>query len=193
MITRLLSVTVLSAGLIAFAQKTDDAHSKGSSDRMKSGETMGTADQTFVTKAAQGGMAEVQLGQLAKDHASSQAVKDFGQHMIDDHSKANDELKSLASQKSVTLPTDLDAKDKAVYDRLSKLNGAAFDKAYMRDMVSDHKKDIAEFQKEANSGKDPDVKAWASKTLPTLQSHLQMAESTRQQAMSGNSSDSSHK
>ena len=121
----------------------------------------------------------MQLGKLAQDHASSQAVKDFGQHMVDDHSKANDELKSLAQQKNVTLPADLDAKDKATIDRLSKLNGAAFDRAYMRDMVADHKKDIAEFQKESNSGLDADVKAWASKTLPTLQQHLQLAESTK--------------
>jgi putative membrane protein len=183
---------VLGAGLLAFAQKPDPQESKssdakGSSDRMRT-EMTGTADQSFVMKAAQGGMAEVQMGQLAKDHGSSQAVKDFGQHMIDDHSKANDELKNLVSQKNVTLPTDLDAKDKATYDRLSKLNGAAFDKAYMRDMVNDHKKDVAEFQKEANSGKDPDVKAWASKTVPTLQNHRQMAETTRQQVMSGNTS-----
>ena len=85
--------------------------------------------------------------------------------MVDDHSKAGDDLKSLASQKNVTLPTDMDAKSKATYDRLSKLNGAAFDKAYMRDMVSDHRKDVAEFKKEANSGKDPDVKSWASLRL----------------------------
>ena len=96
--------------------------------------------------------------------------------MVDDHSKANDELKDLASKKNVTLPTDVDAKDKATMDRLSALNGAAFDKAYMRHMVSDHKKDISEFQKEASSGSDTDVKSWASKTLPTLQHHLQMAE-----------------
>ncbi len=144
---------------------------------MKSRSDMsGGADQQFMMKAAQGGMAEVELGRLAKDHASNQAVKDFGQQMVDDHSKANDELKDLASRKSVTLPTDVNAKDKATMDRLSKMNGAAFDRAYMRDMVMDHKKDVAEFQKEANSGMDPDVKSWAAKTLPTLQHHLQMAQ-----------------
>ncbi len=153
---------------------------RGSSDRMKSDMT-GSADQQFMMKAAQGGMVEVELGKLAKDHASSQAVKDFGQQMSDDHGKANDELKDLASKKNVTLPTEVNATDKATMDRLSKLNGAAFDRAYMRDMVMDHKKDVAEFQTEADSGMDPDVKSWAAKTLPTLQHHLQMAQETANQ------------
>jgi putative membrane protein len=152
----------------------------GSSDRMKSGsDLVPMADQHFMMKAAQGGMAEVQLGKLATQNASSQAVKDFGQKMVDDHSKANDELKGLAARKNVTLPTSLDPQDQATMDRLSKLNGPAFDRAYMRDMVVDHKKDIADFRKEANSGADSDVKTWASNTLPTLQQHLQMAQSTK--------------
>lgn len=168
-----LAVTLLMTAALSFGQT-------GSSDRMKAGtDAVPAADQQFMMKAAQGGMAEVELGNLAKEHASSQAVKDFGRHMVDDHSKANDELKSLAARKNVTLPGSIDAKDQATKDRLSKMNGAAFDKAYMRDMVMDHKKDVAEFQKEANSGMDPDVKNWASKTLPTLQQHLQMAQSTK--------------
>lgn len=162
----LLSAAVLACGTGLMAQT-------GHADRMTGA---GSPDQTFMTKAAQGGIAEVALGKLAKDHAENQAVKDFGQKMVDDHSKANDELKSIASKKNVTLPTDLDAKDKATYDRLSKLNGAAFDKAYMRDMVTDHRKDVAEFQRESNKGKDSDVKSWAAKTLPTLQEHLRLAE-----------------
>jgi putative membrane protein len=136
-----------------------------------------TMDSTFATKAAQGGMAEVKLGELAKDHAQSDEVKNFGQQMVTDHTKANDELKSIAAGKNITLPTDLNAKDKATYDRLSKLSGAAFDRAYMRDMVADHRTDVSEFRKQAKSGTDPDLKAFASKTLPTLEHHLQMAES----------------
>lgn len=177
------SVVTLLAGVVLTGGAALMAQSKtGSSDRMSG---PGSPDQMFMTKAAQGGMAEVEMGKLAKDHAQSQAVKDFGQRMVDDHSKAGDELKSLASQKNVTLPADMDAKSKAAYDRLSKLNGDAFDKAYMKGMLSDHRKDVAEFKKEANSGKDPDVKSWASKTLPTLEEHLKMAESTNQQVMSG--------
>jgi putative membrane protein len=160
---------------------TAAAHAQtGSSDRMKSGSDMvPMADQHFMMKAAQGGMAEVELGKLATQNASSQAVKDFGQKMVDDHSKANDELKGLAGRKNITLPTSPDAKDQATNDRLSKLTGAAFDRAYMRDMVADHKKDVADFQKEAMTGADPDVKTWASNILPTLQGHLQMAQSTK--------------
>jgi putative membrane protein len=168
-----LAVTLLTTAAIALAQA-------GSADRMNSGTNqVPMADQHFMMKAAQGGMAEVELGNLALQNASSQAVKDFGQKMVDDHSKANNELKDLAGRKNVTLPGAIDAKDQATKDRLSQLHAAAFDRAYMRDMVMDHKKDIADFQKEANSGMDPDVKNWASTTLPTLQQHLQMAQSTK--------------
>src|SRR3954468_10396471 len=136
------------------------------------------SDQMFVMKAAKGGLAEVQLGQLAADKASSDEVKKFGQRMVTDHGKANDELKSLAQSKNITLPTDLDAKDKATHDRLSKLSGAAFDRAYMQAMLADHQKDVSEFRTESKSGSDPDVKAWAAKTLPTLEDHLKMARDT---------------
>ena len=135
-----------------------------------------SADATFVTKAAQGGMAEVELGKLATQTASNDKVKQFGQRMVDDHTKAGDELKAIAAQKGMTIPSDLSSKDAATKNRLSGLNGAAFDRAYMQDMVNDHKADIAEFQKEADHGTDPDVKAFAQKTLPTLQEHLRMAQ-----------------
>ena len=125
------------------------------------------SDQTFVIGAAKGGLAEVELGKLAQDKAASTEVKNFGKRMVDDHSKANDELQSLAKMKNITLPIDLDAKDKAVRDRLSKLSGAAFDRAYMNAMVTDHRKDASEFKRESTSGTDPDVKAFASKTLTT--------------------------
>ncbi len=143
--------------------------------------TNGTAggqmqDHTFMMKAAEGGMAEVQMGQLAQQNGQSQAVKDFGKRMVDDHTKANDQLKQVATQQGITLPAGVSSKDKSEYERMSKLNGDAFDKAYAKMMVSDHKKDIAEFQREANSGSSIDVKAFASQTLPTLQDHLKMAE-----------------
>jgi putative membrane protein len=135
-----------------------------------------SADSTFMMKAAQGGMAEVELGKMAVQKASSDRVKQFGQQMVDDHSRANDELKSLAAGKGMTLPGAVDAKDKATIRRLEGLQGEAFDRAYMEDMVNDHQADIAEFQREADHGSDPEVKAWAAKTLPTLQHHLQMAQ-----------------
>jgi putative membrane protein len=135
------------------------------------------SDTKFLKDAAQGGMAEVELGRLAAEKASSADVKAFGQRMVDDHSKANDQLKSLASQKGVTLPTDMKADAKAMRDKLSKMSGADFDKMYMHHMHMDHVKDVADFQKEANKGGDADVRSFAKTTLPTLKEHLKMATS----------------
>jgi len=135
-----------------------------------------SGDRTFMDKAAQGGLAEVQLGQLAEQKASSQAVKDFGSRMEKDHSQANEKLKGVASAKDVTLPDSLDAKDKALYNRLSGLSGQAFDKAYMRAMIQDHNQDIAEFRKESKQAHDRDVRSFANTTLPTLEDHLRMAK-----------------
>jgi putative membrane protein len=162
-------VGTLAVGLLALAPAFAQS---GSANRLAG------ADHTFVTKAAEGGLAEVQLGNLAKDKATNPDVKTFGQQMVDDHSKANDELKTLASSKGITLPAEPDAKQKAEHDRLSKLSGAEFDREYMRLMVSDHRTDVAEFRRESEHGTDADVKAFAAKTLPTLEHHLQMAEST---------------
>jgi putative membrane protein len=143
------------------------------------------ADHKFVTAAAEGGMAEVELGRLATEKASNSDVKQFGQRMVDDHTKANDELKSLASQKGLTLPSGISAKDQAEKDRLSKLGGADFDRAYIKYMMTDHKKDVAEFQKEANGAKDSDIKNFAAKTLPTLQDHLRTAEDIEKKVSGG--------
>ena len=134
------------------------------------------ADQAFVKEAATGGMAEVDLGQLAASKAADADVKQFGQRMVDDHGKANEGLKSWASSKGVTLPAELDAKHKAEHARLDKLSGAAFDKAYMTSMVADHNKDVAEFQKQAKAATDPDLKGWVTKTLPTLEDHQKSAK-----------------
>src|SRR5207237_944698 len=131
-------------------------------------------DKTFVMNAAIGGMAEVELGKLASEKASNESVKDFGKKMVDDHGKANEELKEVASKQKIDIPTSLDSKHQATVDRLSKLSGAAFDKAYVREMVKDHDEDVKEFQKEAQNGQDSAVRDFASKTLPTLQEHQRM-------------------
>jgi len=133
-------------------------------------------DETFVLEAAQGGMAEVELGRLAVQKASNARVKQFGQRMVTDHGKANDELKSLAMDKKITIPAELDAKHKATRDRLAKLSGSAFDHAYIQEMVTDHQKDVADFRKESESGRDVAVKAFAAKTLPTLEEHMKMVQ-----------------
>jgi putative membrane protein len=133
------------------------------------------ADAMFIRTAGMDGMAEVEHGRLAAQNAAHDDVKQFAQRMVDDHSRAADELKGLASTKNVTLPTTLDAKHKAMQDKLSKMKGAAFDRAYMAHMVTAHRQAVALFQKEATGGKDAEAKAWAAKTLPTLQEHLKLA------------------
>jgi putative membrane protein len=133
-------------------------------------------DRAFVVNAGMAGMAEVEHGRLATEKAVSAKVKDFGEHMIADHSLAGNELKSLAATKQITLPTSLDPTHQAAHDKYARLSGGEFDRAYMQDMVADHQKAVAEFTTEANTGKDPEVKAWAGKTLPALQAHLKMAQ-----------------
>jgi putative membrane protein len=136
---------------------------------------MSRADRNFIMAAARGGMAEVKLSQLAADRATNDAVKQFAQRIVQDHGKANDELAQLAQQKGLTMPKDMDATHQKVMTQLSQLSGAAFDRAYMQNMVKDHEKVVAAFEREASRGADPDVRAWATKTLPTLREHLQMA------------------
>lgn len=140
--------------------------------------TLSHDDQEFVTKAAEGGMAEVSLGNLAASKGVSADVKAFGNRMATDHGKANDELKTLASGKGVVLPVEMDKESKETSDKLSGKSGKDFDKEYMEAMVKDHEKDVKEFEKASKDAKDPDVKAWAAKTLPTLQDHLKMAKET---------------
>jgi putative membrane protein len=133
-------------------------------------------DRNFVMEAAMGGMMEVELGRIAAQQGMSDAVKQFGQRMVDDHSKANQELMTLASSKGITLPTTLGEKHRAHVTKLSGMTGANFDREYVKMMVSDHRKDVNEFEKQSTRGTDADLKAFATKTLPTLQEHLQMAE-----------------
>jgi putative membrane protein len=165
------SVLALAIALPAGAQPAARSASSKTAPTQKAG-----SDQTFVMKAARGGMAEVELGKLASDKASNEQVKEFGKKMVDDHGKANDELKSIAQKKNITLPSDLSMKDKALRDRLAKLSGPAFDRAYMQAMLKDHREDVNEFRTESQSGADPDIKQFAAKTLPTLESHLKLAQ-----------------
>jgi putative membrane protein len=135
-----------------------------------------SADTEFAKKAAQGSMAEVEAGKLAVSNGQSAEVKKFGQRMVDDHSKANEDLKAAAAKQNIDLPTSVSPKQKQDADKLAKLKGAEFDKEYSSMMLKDHEKDVAEFKKEAASGSDPAIKAFAQKTLPTLEMHLKMAQ-----------------
>jgi putative membrane protein len=191
--------TVLFAGVAlafaasAFAQQTTQRQTQprpqpqataGETNRAPAFTSSGSEDIEFILDAAKGGIAEVELGKMAAERAKNDEVKKFAQRMVDDHSKANDELKSIAQAKGIKLPDDADATQKATMKRLEKLNGAAFDRAYMQMMVGDHVKDVNEFKKESNSGKDSQVKSFAASTLPTLEEHLQQARMARTQANS---------
>jgi putative membrane protein len=163
-------------GSLLFAQ----ANTKKGDDPNNTGVAAKTSatDAKFAKEAAIGGMTEVEMGKIAIKNASNEKVKQFGQRMIDDHSKAAGELKSVAAKDNITLPTELDAKHKTMVDKYSALTGTAFDRAYMKDMVKDHETDVADFQKESNAGSNYDLKNWAGTTLPTLQEHLRVAKDT---------------
>ena len=143
-------------------------------ERMRS-----AGDEKFAIKAAQGGIAEIKLGELAQEKAQNDAVRKFGQRMVDDHTKSNHELKEAALKEHISLLAEMDKKDQATYDGLAKLNGAEFDKAYVQDMVKDHQDDIAEFGTEARTGQRDAIKSFAADTLPTLKAHLKAAKDAR--------------
>lgn len=170
------TLTGLLALAPSYAQSSATSSSKTASKSSASSSTLSSSDHKFVMEAAEGGMMEVELGRIAAQKGTSPDVKSFGQRMVDDHSKANDKLKQVASSKGVTVPASLPAAKQKEIDKLNQLSGAAFDNAYVSHMVADHKKDVAAFQKESNSGKDTDVKAFATNTLPTLQEHLKMIQ-----------------
>jgi len=136
-------------------------------------------DTEFAVAAADGGMIEVKLGELAKTNASSASVKEFAEMMVKDHTKASDELKALAQQKNISLPMSLSDDKQKKYDDLAKKKGKEFDQAYASFMVDDHKEDIEEFQEAAKDSKDPDIKSWAAGKVPTLQHHLEMAQAMK--------------
>jgi putative membrane protein len=135
----------------------------------------GDSDRQFLMQAASSGMAEVQLGQLATERAASTEVKQFGQRMVDDHTKANKELLTLAQAKNIPVAKEPDPKYKAMAEKLVTLQGVAFDREYMAGQVADHEEAVTLFTTTAKESHDAEVKAWAAKTLPTLQEHLQMA------------------
>jgi putative membrane protein len=142
----------------------------------------------FVKKALEGGMAEVQLGQLALQKSSNDEVKQFAQRMVDDHTKMGDQMKPIAEQIGVKVPDAPSKKDQATMAKLQTLNGDAFDKAYMKDMVKDHKADLSDFKTEAAGGSDPAVKNAANQGAQLISQHLQMAERINQKetAMASN-------
>ena len=131
--------------------------------------------QAFVTKAIQGNLPETALGQLAQQRGASDGVRSFGQQLVVDHTAANQRATAVANQMGVTPPTEPSKAQKAMYDKMAKLSGAAFDRQFVKHMVDDHKKDVADYQKAAKKPNDP-AASYASETLPTLQRHMQTAQ-----------------
>jgi putative membrane protein len=145
-------------------------------------EGLTTAEKTFVTKAAKGNFSEVELGKLASQKSDNQDVKAFGDQMVTDHSKANDSLKPIADSNGVQWPIKLTGEPKTLYDQLSKLSGAAFDKLYVRAMLQDHQKDAKEYEMESGKVKDSQLKSYVDQTLPVVQQHLSHIKSIQQQS-----------
>jgi putative membrane protein len=158
--TSLTALVLAAAASISFAQDKS---------------TLDKADKNFIEKAAAGGMLEVQWGRLAESKAQSPEVKAYAATLVKDHSAANDELKALAQSKGVSIPTALPKHEQGQLDKLGKAKN--FDHEFLEENVDDHKKDVKDFEKASQGAKDPEVKAFAAKTLPTLKSHLQQAES----------------
>ena len=131
-------------------------------------------DRMFATKAAQGGMAEVMVSQLALKKTHNMQVMNVARRMVKEHSAANAELKGVAEKNALTLPSDTDPMHKAMYAKLSKMSGAAFDKAYMAGQEKDHAATVGLFEKEIAMGKNGDLSAFASKNLPTIEDHTKM-------------------
>jgi putative membrane protein len=194
---------MVTAALVAFgvlvsleytsvAQQTTPSSQPSQPATQQNQTKISTLDRQFITDAAQGGMAEVSLGQLATQRATSDEVKQYGQRMVQEHTRANKELMQLATKKGVTPPTTLGSKYEAVRARLLQVPGGSFDQAYMNEAgVNGHLESAAVYQRQIQLGQDQDLKAFAAKTLPTVQEHLQMAQGMARNTTGSNQNPSS--
>ncbi|HEY1628455.1 MAG TPA: DUF4142 domain-containing protein, partial [Tepidisphaeraceae bacterium] len=182
MMKHLFSTLALATGTcVAVLAFTSHVNAADSADKATGG-SLSSHDLKFVTEAAEGGMTEVKASQVAVDKTTDPEIKNFAQKMVDDHTKVNDQLKSLAEGKGVTMPTMLDSSHQDKVDDLAKMSGPDFDKDYVKMMVKDHKDTVELFQHYSGAttsilhkpADDADLKDFASKTLPTLQEHLGM-------------------
>ena len=179
-------LSMMSVWGLARQENNTTSNMNGQKGSMSQTMMLSSMDKKFMMEAGAGGMAEVELAKLALDKSSSDDVKKFAQQMIDDHTKAGEELMQVASQKNVTLPTGPDPKHAALMAKLRAMSGAEFDKMYIKEAgVNDHAKMEKLFQKESTGGKDADARSFAAKTLPTVQMHLKMARDISTQMMTG--------
>lgn len=171
--------SLLAAGALAFMASCGNTNTPDDSKEVAENQNEAQFDNTklekdseFAVKAADGGMMEVMMGELAQKNSTMQELKDYGKMLVTDHSKANEELKALAAQKNISLPAAMSSDHQKKYDDMAKKIGQDFDKDFIDMMIDDHEDDIDLFKDEADNGNDADIKAFASKTLPTLQQHL---------------------
>lgn len=173
----LLSLLVSGLMLLpGYAQSSKSQSGKSQSSQQQAGSKLSATDRTFLKKAAEGNMAEVEMGKLGQQKGTSSQVKQLADRLVNDHQQNQQTLQSLAQKEGATLPTSVAPNHQALKARLEKLNGAAFDKAFATEAVREHHKDIAEFKRAQSSTKNPDVKNYAAQTLPKLQEHLQLAQ-----------------
>jgi len=166
--------TILLLGLSAIVALSAIAAEMNDSNNASAKET------AFIKEAADGGMAEVELGRLAEKTGQRDEVKKFGQQMVTDHGKANDDLKAIASKLGVTVPDRISAEHQSTVDSLSKKSAHAFDSAYVAEMISDPEKDIAEFEKAQGETTNSDLKQFIDKTIPVMKHHLEMAKGMKE-------------
>lgn len=172
-----LSVMIISCNNRGANNNENDSNDSIEINENATGDGMNqNIDQEFMEEAAFGGLMEVELGRYAQQAAQNPRVKNFAAMMVKDHSKANDELKALAAQKNIVLPTTLDDKHMDKINDLKEKRGAEFDKDYIKEMVDDHEKDVDKFKRHAENGNDSDIKAFAAKTLPILLMHQDSAK-----------------
>ncbi len=161
---------------IATALAVTSAISFGAEKEKSGAANKSSADAAFIKKAANGGMTEVELGKIAAKNGQKDDVKSFGERMVKDHGKANDDLKSIASKMNVDVPDKVNAKHQAMIDKFSKMSGESFDAAYVKAMVKDHQKDIAEFESAKGEVKNEDLKKFIDDTVSVMKEHLEMAQ-----------------
>ncbi len=174
----IMTLVLCGASAFSVAGYAQDAQTNCRAEGSKSSGMKGSAskDKMFLKKASEGGMAEVKLGELASQKASSPDVKSFGQKMVDDHTAINNQMKPIAERMGVTPPTSLSAKDEALYDRLNGMSGTDFDKAYVKAMVADHHEDLKEFTAEMTSTRDTELKAAVTQGRDVIRQHTTMAD-----------------
>jgi len=181
-------LAVLSLGFCCHAfvlAQEDKATENRGKERKSVSNGKAVSAKTFVHKASRSGMEEVRLSKLAEERATNPEVRKFAQHMVKDHSRANKELMAVAEKTGYTLSKSMDAKHKALAEKLSRMEGAGFDRHYMRAQVQDHEEAVALFESYAQNGEDRELKAFAAKTLPTLQEHLRHAQDVAAKVDSG--------